>query len=79
MVTLAPELPGALDVIEQLVGEGVVVSVGHTDADAECVADAERAGATARDPPVQRHGAVRPPGARSDRRDARRRLASSPG
>ena len=47
MVTIAPELPGALDIIEQLVGEGVTVSVGHTDADAACVADAKRAGATA--------------------------------
>ena len=47
MVTIAPELPGALEVIEQLVEEGVVVSIGHTDADAACVADAKRAGATA--------------------------------
>lgn len=47
MVTIAPELPGALDVIEQLVGDGVVVSIGHTDADASCVAEAKRAGATA--------------------------------
>ena len=47
MVTIAPELPGAIEVIEQLVGDGVVVSIGHTDADAACVADAKRAGATA--------------------------------
>ena len=47
MVTIAPELPGAIDVIEQLVGDGVVVSIGHTDADAACVVDAKRAGATA--------------------------------
>jgi N-acetylglucosamine-6-phosphate deacetylase len=33
-VTIAPELPGALDVIEVLVAEGVVVALGHTDADA---------------------------------------------
>jgi N-acetylglucosamine-6-phosphate deacetylase len=32
MVTLAPELPGALQVIAELVGRGVVVSAGHTDA-----------------------------------------------
>jgi N-acetylglucosamine-6-phosphate deacetylase len=47
MVTIAPELPGAIEVIEQLVVDGVVVSIGHTDADAACVADAKRAGATA--------------------------------
>ena len=46
MVTLAPELPGALEVIELLVGRGVVVSVGHTEATAADVAAAVDAGAT---------------------------------
>jgi N-acetylglucosamine-6-phosphate deacetylase len=32
MVTVAPELPGALQVIAKLVAEGVVAAVGHTDA-----------------------------------------------
>jgi N-acetylglucosamine-6-phosphate deacetylase len=32
LVTLAPELPGALPIIEQLVGSDVVVSAGHTAA-----------------------------------------------
>jgi N-acetylglucosamine-6-phosphate deacetylase len=32
MVTLAPELPGALGVVERLVGNGVVVSAGHSSA-----------------------------------------------
>lgn len=32
-VTIAPELPGALDVITELVRAGVVASIGHTDAD----------------------------------------------
>ncbi|HWM21472.1 MAG TPA: N-acetylglucosamine-6-phosphate deacetylase [Ilumatobacteraceae bacterium] len=47
MVTIAPELPGAIDAISQLVGDGVVVSIGHTDATAECVLHAKRLGATA--------------------------------
>ena len=34
MVTLAPELPGALDLIAELSARGVVVAAGHTDADA---------------------------------------------
>jgi N-acetylglucosamine-6-phosphate deacetylase len=32
VVTLAPELPGALRLVHDLVGEGVVAAVGHTDA-----------------------------------------------
>lgn len=32
-VTLAPELPGALDAIETLVGLGIRVGIGHTEAD----------------------------------------------
>lgn len=34
VVTLAPELPGALDLVDALVASGVVVSLGHTDATA---------------------------------------------
>jgi N-acetylglucosamine-6-phosphate deacetylase len=46
MVTVAPELPGALDVIASLVARGVVVSIGHTAAAAADVQAAIRAGAT---------------------------------
>ena len=35
IMTLAPELPGALDLIDTLVARGVVVSCGHTDASVE--------------------------------------------
>lgn len=46
MVTMAPELAGALDAIARLVSAGVTVAVGHTDADAETTARALDAGAT---------------------------------
>jgi N-acetylglucosamine-6-phosphate deacetylase len=46
MATIAPELPGALAVISELVRRGVVVAVGHTDATSAHVAAAVEAGAT---------------------------------
>jgi N-acetylglucosamine-6-phosphate deacetylase len=45
MVTIAPELPGALEVIARLAARDVVVSVGHTAAGAAEVAAAVEAGA----------------------------------
>jgi N-acetylglucosamine-6-phosphate deacetylase len=45
-MTLAPELPGASDVIERLVESGVTVAVGHTDADYDQASAAFDAGAT---------------------------------
>ena len=33
-VTLAPELPGALDLVAALAARGIAVAIGHTDADA---------------------------------------------
>lgn len=35
MMTLAPELPGALDIVERLVGAGVIASFGHSSASYE--------------------------------------------
>jgi N-acetylglucosamine-6-phosphate deacetylase len=46
LMTLAPELDGACDVIEQLVGRGVVVSLGHSTATYEQAMAAIDAGAT---------------------------------
>ena len=46
IVTIAPELPGALDLIENLTARGVVVSIGHSAASAEIATAALDAGAT---------------------------------
>jgi N-acetylglucosamine-6-phosphate deacetylase len=45
LVTLAPEAEGALAAIERLTGAGVLVSVGHSDATGQQVAQAAAAGA----------------------------------
>ena len=45
-VTLAPELPGALDAIRAITDAGSVAAVGHTDADVEIAGEAFDAGAT---------------------------------
>ena len=44
LVTLAPELPGALDLVELLVSRGVVVSAGHSNASYEIALEAFKAG-----------------------------------
>lgn len=46
MLTLAPELPGGVAAVRQLVGLGVVAAVGHTDAGYERTRAAIEAGAT---------------------------------
>ncbi len=45
ILTLAPELPRALEAISALAAAGVVVSIGHTDADAPAATAAVDAGA----------------------------------
>jgi N-acetylglucosamine-6-phosphate deacetylase len=46
LVTLAPEVPGALPLIEHLVGSRIRVAIGHTAATGTQIADAVSAGAT---------------------------------
>ena len=46
MVTLAPELPGGLASVRDLADAGIVVAIGHTDADDATAAAALDAGAT---------------------------------
>jgi N-acetylglucosamine-6-phosphate deacetylase len=46
LVTLAPEVPGAIEFIRRAVASGVVVSIGHTAAEPSDVAAAADAGAT---------------------------------
>lgn len=46
LVTLAPEVPGALALIEHLSAQGLRVAIGHTMAEPPQIADAVRAGAT---------------------------------
>jgi N-acetylglucosamine-6-phosphate deacetylase len=46
-VTLAPEVPGVLELIDALVARGVTVSLGHTEADAAVAHAAFDRGATA--------------------------------
>jgi N-acetylglucosamine-6-phosphate deacetylase len=46
MVTIAPELPGAIETIRACVANGVVAAVGHTDATYQQAVDAVDAGAT---------------------------------
>jgi len=48
MMTLAPELPGALDLVDLLVERGVVAAIGHTDATAQqCLAAVDRGASVA--------------------------------
>jgi N-acetylglucosamine-6-phosphate deacetylase len=46
LVTLAPEVPGAIPLIEHLAGSSVRVAIGHSAASPARIADAVKAGAT---------------------------------
>ena len=46
LVTLAPEVPGAMPLIDHLVAAGVRVAIGHTSATPQQIGDAIAAGAT---------------------------------
>jgi N-acetylglucosamine-6-phosphate deacetylase len=46
LVTLAPEIPGALGLIDYLVSSGVRVAIGHSAAHPSVIGEAVRAGAT---------------------------------
>ena len=46
MITIAPELPGAIDAIKYLSAAGVKVAIGHTDGDFKDAAAGTNAGAT---------------------------------
>ncbi|MFZ0433499.1 MAG: N-acetylglucosamine-6-phosphate deacetylase [Candidatus Acidiferrales bacterium] len=45
IVTVAPEIPGALDLIELVVAKNIVAAIGHTDADYDQARAAIKAGA----------------------------------
>ena len=45
-IAMAPERPGAMEFIEHVTKEGVVVSAGHTDASFACVEEAMKRGLT---------------------------------
>ncbi len=46
VITLAPELPGAIDLVRRAVAAGVVVALGHSDANREAASAAFDAGAS---------------------------------
>ncbi|MGH2549133.1 MAG: N-acetylglucosamine-6-phosphate deacetylase, partial [Thermomicrobiales bacterium] len=45
MLTIAPETPGAIALIEKATQSGVIVAIGHTAASGACIRDAVKAGA----------------------------------
>ncbi len=72
-VTVAPELPGAMDVITELVANGVVAAIGHTEATYEQAGAAFGAGASLATHLFNAMAPYRPARARAVRRRARGR------
>ncbi len=71
VMTLAPELPGAVEAIELIVAAGAAASAGHTDATYEEVRARRGRRSHARHPPVQRDEPAAPSRARRRRGAAR--------
>ena len=69
-MTIAPEMPGALELIAHAAQSGTRVSLGHSDATAAQTRAAIAAGAT-RHPHLQRHAPAGPARARNRRRGPR--------
>ena len=79
IITIAPELPGSLALIERLAAAGIAASLGHSAATLEEARAGYRGGRPDHDPPVQRHDRRRPPAARAwrSRRSRTTRRTSS--
>ena len=71
MMTLAPELPGAIGLVRELAGRGIIASLGHSEATAAETVAAIGAGACAVTHLFNAMGAVASPRAGSRRRGAR--------
>jgi hypothetical protein len=65
MLTLAPGVAGAAELLEDLAREGVLASLGHSHAARAEIEQAIAGGGVSRDAPLQHDGAAPPPRAGS--------------